>query len=137
MEAVNPSLGPCFELQNKFSFCYDDDSKALIKKCYGSITVRDVIDSWNEVICNFPLPEDIRGVILDYSNAHLNFDVVEHQMIVDFYIKNLNFFSKYRIGVVANNPHNIVIIMLIARADERYLLRPFTTIGAALVWVRN
>jgi hypothetical protein len=137
MEAVNPSLGPCFELQNKFSFGYDDDSKALIKKCSENITVRDIIDSWDGMICNCSLPEDTRGLVLDYSNAHLNFEVAEHQKIVDFYIKNLNFFNKYRIGVVANNPHNIVIIMLIARADERYLLRPFTTLRAALVWVRN
>ncbi len=118
----------------KYSIHYDEKQKVVIEKYRDKVSLNDVISSWEKMIKSDSLPGEARGLVLDCGNAHLDFPASEHQKIVEYYRKNIEFFGKYKIGFVANTPHNIVIVMLVAQADSRYYLRPFTSLKAALEW---
>lgn len=118
-----------------YSIHYDEKQKVVIEKYSDQISLEDVISSWEKMIqSSNSLPGETRGLIFDCGNAHLDFPASEHHRIVKFYRKNIGFFGKYKIGIVANTPHNIVIVMLVAQADNRYYLRPFTSLNAAMEW---
>jgi hypothetical protein len=117
------------------NFCHD--SGAVVGAFEGEVSVDDILFFWEELMKNHSLSSEAKGVIMDFSNAKLDFKASAYTRIVDFFIENISFVGKFKIGVVANSPHNIVVLMLIARENYMYELRPFTTINASLVWIRN
>lgn len=116
---------------------FNADSSALVGAFEGKISIDNILCFWEELMKCDSLPAEMKGVVLDFSKAILDFKASSYVRIVDFFIENISFVRKFKIGVVANNPHNIVVIMLIARENFMYELRPFTTINASLIWVKG
>ena len=130
------SSNPKF-LDGKVSLEYDSSKSVLLKTYFGNISFDDFVASWTEILSASDFSEKLAGVILDFSEAYFDFPANDNEKVVRFFIRNFRFFGKYKIGIVANNPHNIVVAMLIARAETSYCLRPFTTLNAALFWVQS
>jgi len=124
-------------MENKGSFQYVTDSGVLIVKCLGDVSIKGLSFIWEEIAQEFPVSSRIKGVVFDLSSGNFAFPAPDHGRIVGFLKKHHDFFRHYRVGVVANSPHNIVVAMLVARADSNYCVRPFTTLKAALHWVKD
>lgn len=124
-------------MKTKNSLRYDHESEVLIAEYRDGISINELLTSWKEIIPACQAFNGMSGMVLDFSDANFDFPAPHHEKIVDFIKLNLSFFEKCRVGIVANNPHNIVVAMLIARADYRYCFRPFTTLKAALLWVQR
>jgi hypothetical protein len=119
---------------DRMRFHYNEKRRVMIRRFSGNVSLEEVVDSLNEVIRNGIFIEKVKGLLLDCSNAHLDFSATEYRQIVNYFVENIDFFKKFKLGFVANTPHNIVIAMLIEQADDRYIFRPFTSIEAAMVW---
>lgn len=111
-------------------------SNAIVGVFQGDVTVDDVLSFW-DALMKEELPPETKGVLLDFSNAKLSFKASGYLRIVDYFVENISFVGRFKIGVVANTPHNIVVLMLIARENFMYELRPFTTRRACLVWIKG
>ncbi|WP_010663943.1 hypothetical protein [Marinilabilia salmonicolor] len=111
-------------------------SRAIVGVFQGEVTVDDVLSFW-DALMKEDLPPETKGVLLDFSNAKLSFKASGYLRIVDYFVENISFVGRFKIGVVANTPHNIVVLMLIARENFMYELRPFTTRRACLVWIKG
>jgi hypothetical protein len=120
-----------------FAIDLDNDSSAVVGTFEGKISVDDILYFWDELMKSDSLPPETKGVVLDFSKAILDFKASSYTRIVDYFIENISFVDRFNIGVVANNPHNIVVVMLIARENFMYELRPFTTKNASLIWVKS
>lgn len=123
--------------RGRFAVDVNDYSSVMVGAFEGKISVDDILYFWDELMKSDSLPAEMKGVVLDFSNAVLGFKASSYTRIVDFFIENISFVGRFKIGVVANNPHNIVVVMLIARENFMYELRPFTTINASLIWVKS
>jgi hypothetical protein len=124
-------------METKMSLKYNDESQVLVVKYRDGVSVNEFLSSLKGVIHESRELGEMNGVVLDFLEASFDFPAPKHQRIVEFLRLNLGFFENYRVGVVANNPHNIVVAMLIARADFRYCFRPFTTLNAAVIWAER
>jgi hypothetical protein len=120
-----------------FAIKLDDDSGSVVGIFEGKISVDDILAFWDELMKSDFLPSEMKGVILDFSKAILDFKASLYTRIVDYFVEHISFVRRFKIGVVANSPHNIVVVMLIARENFMYELRPFTTFNASLVWVKS
>ena len=120
-----------------FAVDINEDSSAVVGAFEGKVSVDDILCFWDELIKSDSLPFGMKGIVLDFSDAVLDFKASSYKRIVDYFIENISFVGKFKIGVVANNPHNIVVVMLIARENFMYELRPFTTIKASLIWAKS
>ncbi|WP_291857831.1 hypothetical protein [Marinilabilia sp.] len=120
-----------------FFIDYDWKANCVVGIFKGKVTVDDIIAFWDDLMKNDAVPSGTKGVVLDFSDARLAFKASAYMRIVDFFVENISFVGRYKIGVIANNPHNIVVLMLIARENFMYELRPFTTLGACLVWIKG
>jgi len=112
-------------------------SGAVVGTFKGKVTVVDILSFWDDLMRGGDLPAETKGVLLDFSNAKLSFKASAYLRIVDYFVENISFVRRFKIGVVANTPHNIVVLMLIARENYMYELRPFTTKRACLVWIKG
>ncbi|PWD98037.1 hypothetical protein [Marinilabilia rubra] len=123
--------------ENAGSFTYDEEAGVLVIRCFGDVTVDSIASIWGEIVDGFSISEKMKGIVFDLSEGHFVFPASDYDHIVGFLKEHLDFFGRLRLGFVANDPHNIVVAMLVARADARYCLRPFTTLKAAIYWVQN
>ncbi|AOW19856.1 hypothetical protein [Urechidicola croceus] len=128
-------MNPKKSYSPKFDFKFDKSTGILFKYYYGKISIETLITSWEENFNSDILKNDIKGFILDYTNASLEMDISEHLKIVQFYKSNLTIFGNYKIAVITNNPKDIVIPILVQSKDEGYASKPFSTIEGAIEWV--
>ena len=119
---------------NRNRIHYNEERRVIIRRFSGRVSLDEMIGSLNNVIKNKVYSENAKGLLLDCSNGHLDFSASQYRQIVDFCARNIEILQKFKIGLVSNTPHNIVIAMLIEQADDRYIFRPFTSIEAAMVW---
>lgn len=111
--------------------------KILFKRYYGYISLEDIKDSWLRAMNERLIPKEALGFVLDYREAHFNFDPRRHTELTDFYREYSNVFSKKRIAFVTESPDDIVYPILIQTQDNGYESRPFSTIEAAVDWVSS
>jgi len=111
------------------------ETNIAIKKYRGEISLEDVFDSWLYIIEQNKIPAKTEGVILDYRLASFTLGVNDYKKIISFYSEHQEFFSGLKMAFVSNYPYNIAIAILLARADERFVIRPFTTFKAAIEWL--
>ncbi|MGQ1890950.1 hypothetical protein ACT29H_10940 [Thermophagus sp. OGC60D27] len=121
----------------KCSVHYNKERRVVIGKYMGNISLDDMLYSMSELVWTESIPDNAEGLILDWQYAHLDFPANQYRSIVELWRKNLDFFKRFKIAAVANSPHNVAVIMLIAHADSRFCLQPFTSFGSALIWVRR
>ncbi len=127
----------CSLRKGEYFIQYEEKSQAIVGVFEGDISVEDILSFWEELRNGYPIPQDIKGVAMDFTNARMDFDASEHEQIASYFLENISFVNRFRIGFVANNPHNIVIVMLVSRESYRYEVRPFTTLAASLIWIKN
>jgi hypothetical protein len=138
MNLIKEQTGFSLMVKDKsFSIEYDWKANGLVGVFEGMVTVDDIISFWDDLMNYDSVPAETKGVVLDFSNARLDFKASAYLRIVDYFVENISFVGRFKIGVVANNPHNIVVLMLIARENFMYELRPFTTLNACLVWIKG
>ncbi len=107
----------------------------MFKYYYGPITIDDIISSWQFAINNQLIPKETKGFVLDYREANFRISIDEHEIIADFYKNHPEIFGKLKTAVITDDPHDIIIPILIETLNEGYYSRPFTTFEAAVDWV--
>jgi len=80
---------------------------------------------------------EIRGFVLDFQEAELNIDKEEVSKIAQFYHSHLDYFKGTKIATISVTPEQVVVSTLVAKKDNGYTSRPFSTIEAAIDWVLN
>ena len=118
-----------------FKYHFNSSLGILFKYYYGNITLTDIENSWHYAFQNNLITDNVTGFVLDYSEANLNINPEDFYKISDFYKQNINYFNHKKIGIVTNNPKDVVIPMLVETKDEGYASHPFSTIESAIDWV--
>ena len=119
----------------KWKYEYNTEFGVLFKYYYGSIGIDDIIISWKQAFEKQLIPKEVKGFILDYTQASFNLEHHEHVKIAEFYQNNLEVFGNHKFAILTKNPKDIVIPILVKSKDKGYSSRPFTTLPAALNWV--
>jgi len=122
-------------MKEKFQYQFDPANGIMYKLYFGSISIEDIISSWEYAFVNNLITKETKGFILDYRHATFNMQVERYTDIADFYKKNIHVFRNHKFGILTNNPQNVVIPMLVETKDDGYFSKPFSTLEAALQWV--
>lgn len=120
---------------NKFKYHFNSSQGILYKYYYGDITLEELKSSWEYAFEHNLIPKEVKGFILDYREATFKIKIEKHTGIADFYKNHLEVFGDLKIGIVTEEPTDVVIPMLVESLDEGYSSQPFTTLEAALQWV--
>lgn len=119
----------------KFKYQFDSSSGILYKFYFGEITMADIESSWEYAFENNLIPKETKGFILDYRSATFKIEIDDHVLIADFYKNHIDVFGNQKIGVITEDPRDVIIPILVESKDDGYHSRPFSTLEAAINWV--
>lgn len=100
------------------------------------MTLENIYSSWDELIEQNIIPNETKGFIVDYREAHFQFDVTKYHFISDYYKKNIEIFGKRKIAILSETPKDVALLILVQLKDNGYKTNPFTTLPSALNWIR-
>ncbi len=122
-------------MDENFTYRFSKSLGVFFKNYNGNITLENINSSWDYIISNHLIPPETKGFVLDYRNAIMNIPPNHHDGIVDYYTKHLDVFGGLKIAILADNPQNVVITVLVESKDNGYKSKPFSTMQAAIAWV--
>lgn len=122
-------------MKTKFEYFFDKDSGILYKNYFGPITIQDIWESWDHAIENKLIPEEVKGIILDYREASFDIKLSEYYKIAEYYKNHIDVFRNYKIAIVTQSQKDVMIPTLVESKDDGYISRPFYSIDAARRWV--
>ena len=115
---------------------YEYKNRIVFKHYFGLITVEDVAETWLKAIEQNLFPDDTIGFILDYRKAQFDIEPGRHIEIPEFYQQHPDVFNGKRIAIVTVRPTDVVYPLLIQVQDKGYKSMPFSTMEAAIDWVK-
>ncbi|WP_321372031.1 hypothetical protein [uncultured Draconibacterium sp.] len=115
---------------------YEYKNRVVFKYYFGLITVEDVAETWLTAIKKKLFPDDAVGFILDYRNAQFDIEPGRHIEIPEFFHQHPDVFYGKKIAIVTVRPKDVVYPMLIQVRDKGYKSMPFSTMEAAIDWVK-
>lgn len=118
-----------------FKHSFNPTNRIFYKIYEGTITIDDIKTSWLKLFNEEIIPEEAIGFILDYSGANFSLNLNEYNKIAEFYKDNLAYFMNTRIGIITNNPRDVVIPTLVKTLDDGYESKPFSSISNAEKWI--
>ena len=120
------------------TFEFNRETGILTKVGRGKLNLTEMILAWDKAFKDyFYPPKKIRGIILDYRDADFNFEVGSQQSVVDFYKKNKEILSHYKIAVITTNPKNSTLPLLVTAKLNGFQYQLFSTMEAATGWVMD
>ncbi|PWE00768.1 hypothetical protein [Marinilabilia rubra] len=114
---------------------YKSDLKILIKEQTGSVSIEDVLSFSNHLAQKDNVLKETAGLIFDCRNALLDYDLDEQNLLTNNLRTRANLYNNLKIAVVSNDPHNVVLIMMLGHADNNLFITPFSTIQGAIAWM--
>lgn len=122
-------------MTNKFNYRYDIKTRILYKEHFGIFYLNDIVNSWEYAITEKIIPNDVKGFLLDYTNAELHYINGDGQKIVNYFNENHLVFGSKSFAVVVSTPSNIILPMIVEEIPKTYFLKTFTTVTAAKNWL--
>ncbi len=122
-------------MTSKFKFENDDANGIFYKHFYGTITVEDIIKSWDVAIRDHLIPQGTKRFIVNFLNGHAAYKAESSELLENYYQNHPEIFKGIRIAIVTIIPEDIIVPMLMKRDRGLFCLAPFSTIEAAVDWV--
>lgn len=108
----------------------------MIRTFEGTITVNEIIDSW-EVFKNHPARTDKTvGLITDLTNCQLEMDMNGFQKLMT-YLNAQDYLKKIKIAVLTDSPKTVVFPMLGENSEKDLKIKPFCLVQNAVKWILN
>jgi hypothetical protein len=118
-----------------YEFHFDPETKIFYKKHFGVITKEEIFKSWDHAIENDLIPKDTAGFIVDFMDAQLNLKLLDVKHIPIYFNLHSDIFGNKKMAILVKSPEEIVVPVLIERAQKKYFLKPFSTETAAIKWI--
>lgn len=116
--------------------CHYDPETAIFYKHYsGNILLKDILDSWNEILKNNLVPKDTRRFIIDYTKANIIAPPEASRSIAAFYSTHPETFTGARIALIMQTPDLVVFPILVNEEQSIAQFSPFYTTKAAVRWL--
>ncbi len=119
----------------KYSSWIDDEKNIFFKEYFGKITFEDVVKTWDLLLENNQMPENIKGIVLNYLQAEMDMGPEAAEKIVKYYGNHPEAFIGKRIAIVTERPKDIIVPVLMREEVKEFEVRPFSTIDAACQWI--
>lgn len=106
----------------------------LIRNFKNSVDINEIINSWENLIENDLLTDNLKGVINNLLDCDLIMNMDSFKMLMG-YLKQNECFYKIKLAVICNKPKIVVYPTLGQEKEGALKIKPFSTIDAAVEWI--
>ncbi|NOQ28395.1 MAG: hypothetical protein GQ564_23780 [Bacteroidales bacterium] len=115
---------------------YIEKSNYLIREFHGIFNSSEILLSWEYLIVNKLKKHKYVGILNDFSNAKLNMELDDLDLIMSLFKKNSKIFKNIKLAVLMTSPDNIVFPVF-AQSKSQFNIKAFSTMKAAKHWLLN
>ena len=108
----------------------------LVREFEGTVSSKDIIESWEELIEKKMINSKLKGVINNLIECDLKMDIKSFNSVI-MYIKKQKELKKIKLAVVCNSPRTFVFPILGEHRHKDLQIKPFSSIDAATNWILN
>jgi hypothetical protein len=116
---------------------YSEDKKILIRTFKGKVSFAEVLASWQDLVHENRIGEEILGILNDFTYAELMMDRDNLEQLMSFFMSRADIFERIRLAVVMMLPENIVLPVLASQRYPQFKIEAFSTLDAAEAWLRS
>jgi len=106
----------------------------LVRDFVNVVGFEEIIESWEYLIKNNMLKDNVMGVINDLRDCELNMDMKKFETLIT-YMQTQNHLKGMKLAVVCDLPGKLVFPMLAESRNNDLKIKGFSTISAAEVWI--
>lgn len=106
----------------------------LVRSFMGTVSVDEIIESWEHLIINDMITPSIRGVVNDISSCDLQMNMESFKTLAG-YLKQNPSLKGIKLAVICIDPR-MIVFPTVAQTEEKELeIKPFSTREAAVGWI--
>ena len=122
-------------MNTKYKFENDHTNKIFYKHFFGTITIEDILTSWDEAITERIIPVGTKRFIINFKYGTAIYKPENPKLLANYYNGRPETFKGARIAIVTVKPEDIIVPMLLKQEKGLFSLAPFSTEEAAIEWV--
>lgn len=116
----------------------DDKENGIIFRTFsGEISFTEIYTSWEQIIANYLLSHNYKGIVNDISKGKLQMDIQKVKLLMDLFRKHEHLFKKLKIAVLTLSPKSIVLPVYAAQYYPEIQIKAFSTMEAAIIWIES
>ncbi len=119
---------------SEVSYAFHESEDVLIRTFYTSVTMSEMIASWEEIISKNMLNEETKGVLSDFRQCKIEMEVSDLIRFGRFMKTHEAFFSGIKVAEVIDSPQIALPIIFKGRFNIAQL-EVFSTKEKALDWI--
>lgn len=112
-----------------------EESGVIVRHFSGEVHFDDIIESWTKLLADYPNLKAYKGILTNYLDANVKDNERNLNVLVDFLQGNLDQLRDLKIAVVQDTPM-ITNTIILGQKVKSLQIRPFSTVDAAMRWVR-
>ena len=113
----------------------DYPDSILIRNFRGTVSVTEIIESWESLISNKMITPLLRGVINNITDCNLKMDMESFKTLAG-YLKQNTSLKGIKLAVIVTDPKMIVFPTVAQTAEKELKIKPFSTLEAAVEWIQ-
>ena len=109
-------------------------NQVFVRDFEGTVTVDDIIESWNGLLTSGRIDKTTRGVVNNLTACQLDMNMDSFQKLIGF-LKSKEELKKLKLAVVCNNPEAIIFPTMGEMKEKSLKIKPFSYEQNALEWI--
>ena len=118
------------------NYYFDDTNKILIREFTAEVDVDLIIETWEYILDNYLDHPNLKGVVTDFRHSKPNLDMQTFEIMMKYFKSKIEIFQEIHMAQVMTTPE-ISLPMLFQMQNMGIVTKPFSTLEAALDWIRR
>lgn len=112
-----------------------EQNGVIIRQFSGEVHFDAIMESWTQLLSNYSNLEDYKGIVTNFLEADLKHEDRNLNVLVEFLKGQLDRLKNLKIAIVMDTPM-VTNTIIVGQRVKSLQIKPFTTMDAAMAWVR-
>jgi len=117
-------------------FTINEQDGVIIRRFSGEVCIEEMIDSWNKLLATYTNLKDYKGILTSFLDAEIKYEDQNLNVMVDLLKGYLDQLKDLKIAVVMDTPM-VTNTIIMSQKVKSLQIRPFSTVDAAMKWIRQ
>ncbi len=122
-------------MKKNIEFVDDKQAGIIFRKFNGEVGFDEVYSSWQQIINDYLLLFEYKGIVNDLCEASLKMNLDDLKTLLEYFTTHETIFERLKIAVITLSPNTIVLPIYAAQNYPKLRIRAFSTQKAAEDWI--
>ena len=115
---------------------FHEQDGVIIRMFSGEVSFADMMESWQRLLDSYPDLKNYKGILTSLLDADIQPADTNLNVMIEFLKNHLDQLKDLKIAIVMNTPL-VTNTIIMSQKVKSLQIKPFTTIDAAIIWIRQ